>query len=120
MTGDAERDRTYLIHMLECAEKVRDYTAEGEDAFMGDPMVQDAVMRNFEVIGEAAKRVSDDLRAEHPDIPWRRIAGFRDVLIHGYMGVDPDEVWGVVEEHLDELIEDLRAILMEHGRNKEP
>jgi len=80
--------RLYLIHILESAEKVEDYTRKGRDAFMDSPMTQDAVVRNFEVIGEAVKQIPDHLKQEHPDIPWRRIAGLRDVLIHQYMSVD--------------------------------
>jgi uncharacterized protein with HEPN domain len=66
-------------------------------------MAQDAVIRNFEVIGEATKRLSDAIRNRRPDIPWREIAGFRDVLIHDYMGVNLRRVWLVVEQHLPAL-----------------
>lgn len=59
---------------------------------MDSPMAQDAVIRNFEVIGEAVKQIPDTLKLKRPDIPWRRIAGLRDVLIHQYMSVDLDAV----------------------------
>lgn len=68
MTADA---RVYLAHIFECAQKIGRYIASGEDAFQRDTMIQDAVIRNFEVIGEAVKRLPDQYRADHPEIPWR-------------------------------------------------
>ncbi len=92
-------DRLYLLHMLECANRIGEYTEEGRDAFMTDRRTQDAVIRNFEIMGEAAKQVSQTTRELVPAVPWRRIAGFRDVLIHQYMGVDMEEVWGIIEQY---------------------
>lgn len=66
-------------------------------------MIQDAVIRNLEIIGEATKKLSPEIREKHSRIPWKQIAGLRDVLIHDYMRVDALEVWGVVENNLDEL-----------------
>ena len=96
-------DRVYLTHIREAIEKIEAYTAEGRDAFMADRMVQDAVVRNFEIIGEATKRLSSPLKQARPDVPWRNVAGFRDVLIHNYMGVDLVEVWNIVTGYLAEL-----------------
>lgn len=74
-------------------------------------MVQDAVIRNLEVIGEAVKKLSSDLRAQYPEIPWSRIAGMRDVLIHEYFGVRVETVWGAVENRLPELKRHVDALL---------
>lgn len=71
------------------------------------------MIRNFEVIGEATKQLSRELRQRYPEIPWRRIAGFRDVLIHDYMGIELDEVWDVVERNLPDLKGKVEAILQE-------
>lgn len=104
-------DKLYLIHILECVERIETYTREGEAAFMGSSMTQDAVIRNFEIIGEAAKRVSDATKQANPAIPWRRVAGFRDVLIHDYTGIDLDEVWSIISREVPDLKRGIEGIL---------
>jgi uncharacterized protein with HEPN domain len=69
------------------------------------------VLRNFEVMGEATKRLSAAVRDAHPEVPWRQVAGFRDVLIHDYFGIDLDEVWGAVQSNLPELKQQITDIL---------
>lgn len=103
--------RVYLAQILECIEKIELFTADGKGRFMRDGMVQDAVMRNFEIIGEAAKRLDDRYRTEHPDIPWRALAGLRDVLIHQYEGVEPERLWAIVERELPNLRAAIAALL---------
>jgi uncharacterized protein with HEPN domain len=77
--------RVYLAQIIERIDRIREYTTDGKKAFFNDERTQDAVIRNFEVIGEAAKRVPDEYRKNHPSVPWRELSGFRDVLIHQYM-----------------------------------
>lgn len=103
--------RVYLAHILECAEKIERYTEGGEDAFVADTMIQDAVIRNFEIIGEAAKRIPDGFREEQTGIPWRLMTGFRDVLIHAYEGVDLKRVWHVVSQDLPPVKEAIAGML---------
>ncbi len=103
-------DKLYLTHIMECIQKIETYTEKGREAFMGDTQIQDAVIRNLEIIGEATKNVSDDLRKAHPDVSWRRWAGFRDVLIHGYIRVDIEAVWNSVERELPGLKRKIEAI----------
>ncbi len=91
--------RLYLVHIIECLDKIEQFTKEGKGAFLSNVLIQDAVYRNFEIIGEAAKRLPDDVRQQIPDVPWRQIAGFRDVLIHQYDGIDPLQVWKVIENN---------------------
>jgi uncharacterized protein with HEPN domain len=86
--------RVYLAQILERIERILQYTAGGKEAFFADLLIQDAVIRNFEVIGEAAKRIPETYREKHPSIPWQGLAAFRDVLIHQYAGVSIAEVWG--------------------------
>ena len=103
--------RVYLAQILECIGRITSYTARGREAFFADSLIQDAVIRNFEVIGEAAKRVPEEYRQAHQEIPWRSLAAFRDVLIHQYEGVSLPEVWRVVETELPGLKKAIAAIL---------
>lgn len=96
-------DEVYLRHILECLERIEAYTAGGREDFMRSHMAQDATVRNLEVVGEATKRLSPEIRSAHPEIPWRNMAQMRDVLIHDYMGVDLEIVWEVVENRLRPL-----------------
>jgi uncharacterized protein with HEPN domain len=105
-----ERDRVYLADMVEAVEKVFSYTRGGKTEFMEDGKTRDAVVRNLEILGEAAKRVSEKIRLSHPEVPWREVAGMRDKLIHDYGQVDTLRVWDVIESRLPALLLDLRAI----------
>jgi len=78
--------RVYLVQILERIDRILGYTSEGKEAFFADPRTQDAVIRNFEVIGEAAKRIPEEYRKEQPAIPSRALAGFRDVLFTNMKG----------------------------------
>lgn len=104
--------RLYLEDMLACAHKVMQYTA-GMDrtAFVADSRSYDAVIRNLEIIGEAAKHVPQEIRSAYTSIGWRPIAGFRDVLAHGYFSLDNDVVWDVISNHIPRLIAELPRIL---------
>ncbi len=81
------KDRLYLECIRERLERIEEYAAADEDAFMNSRLIQDGVIRNLKLIGEATKNLSADLRAANPEIPWRQIAGMQDVLIHIYLRV---------------------------------
>lgn len=99
------KDRLYLESIRDCLERIADYTASGESSFMASRLIQDGVIRNLEVIGEATKNLSPELRAASPEIPWRQIAGMRDVLIHDYLKVNLARVWRTVVIDLPPLQE---------------
>lgn len=103
--------RVYLAQILGRIERITLFTASGRDAFLSDPLIQDAVIRNLEVIGEAAKRIPAKFRETHPTIPWRSLAGLRDVLIHQYEGVSIPQVWQIVEQDVPVLQQALSSIL---------
>jgi uncharacterized protein with HEPN domain len=110
----AERDeRLYLADMRDAVERILRYTTGGRTTFFADPMVQDAVIRNLEVMGEAVRQVSATTRSHHPEIPWKQIAGTRDRVIHGYFTVDLEIVWEIVETELPPLQGRLTALLPE-------
>jgi len=96
-------DRLYLHHMVERCHRIARFISPGREAFMASDQLQDAVIRNVEVIGEAAKRVSSDARDRLGSLDWKAICGMRDVLIHDYIGVDLDEVWNVASVRIPEL-----------------
>jgi len=102
----------FLRHILERAEKIIAFTkGMSEEDFMKDDKTQSAVVREIEVIGEAAKRVSDDFRQAHPEISWRLMSGMRDMLIHNYEGVDLLSVWATVQRDIPFLILALKKII---------
>jgi uncharacterized protein with HEPN domain len=106
-----KNDRLYLGHILEAAERIVLFGRDGEEHFRTDLRTQDAIIRNLQVMGEAAKKVSAETRKAHPDIPWKDIAGMRDRVVHDYFGVSLDIVWDVVAHHVPPLLERMRSSL---------
>lgn len=109
------RDRVYLQHIRDAIQKIDSYIEVGRDEFFATSHWQDAVVRQLEIIGEASKNLSLELRSEHSDIPWRRICGLRDVLIHNYMGVDLNAVWEVTQSQIPVLKSRIEQLLQEPG-----
>lgn len=105
------RDELYLAHVEEAIAAIERFTAEGRDAFFANDMVQSAVIRQLEVVGEAVKNLSAELTRRETEVPWKQIAGARDRLIHGYFRVDLDAVWAMVERDLPIVKRNVRRIL---------
>ncbi|WP_123658342.1 HepT-like ribonuclease domain-containing protein [Salinisphaera japonica] len=97
MIGFAERAGTYT-------------TGLSQETFIANNLVYDATLRNLELIGEAATHVPADVRTQYPDVPWRLIIATRNQLIHGYLGIDNDTIWSIVQTDLPQLIEALKQI----------
>ncbi|NBD17701.1 MAG: DUF86 domain-containing protein [Cyanobacteria bacterium] len=103
----------YLSNIKDCIENIEAYTIEGKEVFLQNRMMQDAVIRNLEIIGEATKLLSSETREQYPNVPWRRMAGLRDVLIHNYLRVDLEEVWMIVETNLPDLKSKINQIIID-------
>lgn len=93
----------YLNHIVEAMDKIAEYIQTGEDEFHDRAIIQDAVIRNLEIIGEAAKRVDESTRELNPAVPWKKLAGLHDILIHQYEGVDLGQVWRIASGVLPDL-----------------
>jgi uncharacterized protein with HEPN domain len=103
--------RSYLMEMLDRIERIQRYTQDGEAAFLADLRTQDAVLRNFEVMGEIVKRLDKSFVEQHPQVAWRSIAAFRDVIIHDYEDIRLDVIWQTIAQDLPPLRSQLEAIL---------
>ena len=103
-------DELYLADIRDAIARVLSYTATGRSAFFSNSMMQDAVARNLEIMGQAVKGLSQATRDAHSEIPWKKIAGTRDRVIHGYFRVDLDIVWEIVEKELPALQAKMAAI----------
>ena len=97
-------DRIYIEHILQSIEKIQSYiSGKDQETFSNDSITQDAVVRQLEIIGEAAKRISKELRKNNSDVPWDDMAGMRDVLIHDYIDVDLNIVWKTASQSIHGL-----------------
>jgi len=104
-------DSDFLSHIREAIQRITSYTETMRSVdFFKDIKTQDAVVRNLEIIGEATKNLSGEIRNGHPEIPWKNLAGMRDRLIHQYFGVNLDIVWDVAKEELPQLLVHISSI----------
>jgi uncharacterized protein with HEPN domain len=103
-------DGIYLRHILECIRRVEENTAAGYDAFIASHTLQDAVLRNLQTMAESTQRLSDSVKAAAPSVNWGAISGFRNVLVHNYLGIELDRVWTIVQQDVPAL----KAALQDH------
>jgi len=92
----------YLDHMLDCILRIDEYV-ESKEQFYSSRLVQDAVVRNLQVMSESSQCLAEDTKQLYPDIPWKKISGFRNILVHDYLGMDLDVIWSVVAQELPKL-----------------
>ena len=106
--------RVYMEDILEATRKIMTYTSRlSKSVFLEDEKTIDAVVRNLEIIGEAVKKLPEDLRSQHSTVEWKKIAGLRDILIHEYFGLDAEIVWDIVQNKLPALNREVQSMLNE-------
>lgn len=108
-------DRLYIIHIQEAIERIEEYTQDGEDYFLADRKTQDAVLRNLHTLAESSQRISKALKEHHPQVDWRILSAFRNVVVHDYLGVSPGRIWDIVQNDLPGLKENIAVILKRLG-----
>jgi uncharacterized protein with HEPN domain len=108
-----KNDLDYLGHILECLEWIQRFAAEGREAFFRDRKTQAAVLRELQTLAESTQRLSNSLKNQHPEIPWSNIAGFRNVLVHDYLGINFERVWEIMERDLPHLQAAIKAMRRE-------
>lgn len=106
-------DRLYLIHIIECISRIEQYVSGGKNEFLQSVLIQDAVLRNLHTLSESTQRLSEAMKESHPEVEWRRISGFRNVIVHDYLGVDIPYVWELVVTELPVLKQTVEAMLQE-------
>jgi len=93
----------YLHHILECIRRVEVDTAQGREHFLSSTTHQDAVLRNLQTLSESTQRLSDSVKALRPNVEWEKIAAFRNVLVHNYLGIDLEQIWNIVNDDVPAL-----------------
>ena len=122
MFGEAEEERNWRLYvgdMIEFAEKVLAYTSGMDQAdFVASSLTYDATLRNMELIGEAATHIPDEIRKKHPEIQWRSIVATRNRLAHGYLGLDDDVIWDIIQTDIAKLLPALQSLLTQVCQSK--
>jgi uncharacterized protein with HEPN domain len=104
-------DKLYLRHILECSSKIKEYTHDGREKFLQSGVVQDAVLRNLQIMTESPQHLSAALKERHAEVDWRGLSGFQNILVHDYLGVDLEIVWTLVDEKPSGLVQAARVEL---------
>lgn len=108
----SERDAVLIEHMLDCIDRIERYLPGGRSDFFASELARDAVVRNLQTLAESSQRLSDEGKRSHPEIDWRAMSGFRNILVHDYLGLDLNLIWLVIENELPSLkktLEDMQA-----------
>ena len=112
MIAGAHADSVLLAHMGECLARIADYTQNQRRTFTSSIQVQDAAIRNLQILTESSQRLSAVIKLTEPPVPWRELAGFRNVIVHGYLGIDLDAIWLVIERDLPPLAEAVQRMAL--------
>ncbi|MBM4289121.1 MAG: DUF86 domain-containing protein [Deltaproteobacteria bacterium] len=108
-------DKFYLIQIAEDIDRLEKFTAGGKSAFMNEEVVQRAVLRTLQTLGESVKRLSDNLKSKYPEVAWKGIVALRNVLVHDYLEIDLDEVWNIVALDVPVLKVQVQKMLADLG-----
>ena len=106
-------DRERLLDIIEAIENVQKYASRGIDVFKNDELIQTWILHHIQILGEAAARLSDEFQECHHNIPWYKIIGMRNILVHDYFGIDIEAVWSVVENDIPVLYSQVKILLNE-------
>ncbi|MCB2160665.1 DUF86 domain-containing protein [bacterium] len=99
-----EKDRLYLIHIKECLDKIDLYIqGENQKSFEDNSMLQDAVIRNLQILSESTQRLSNEAKQENPEVAWHKISGFRNIVVHAYLDLDIKRVWLIIQNDIPQL-----------------
>lgn len=110
-------DSVYLHHILDAFEQIESYTnGVSYDDFAENRLLQDGVIRQLEVMGEAARNITEDLRSAHSNIPWRQMIGLRNRMIHAYFNINLQIIWEIIQGDIPNLREDIKCVLEMHGQ----
>jgi len=105
-------DKLYLIHIVECIARIESYVRETDkETFKNTPLIQDAVIRNLQTMAESTQHLSEQIKQSQPKMDWYRIAGFRNVLVHDYLGVDLERIWNIIENEIPALKKAVQAMM---------
>jgi uncharacterized protein with HEPN domain len=115
-----ERGRRYLDYILESINLVEQWAASGRDIFLNDDLVQSAILYRLETLAEAVGQLPDDVKDGHPDVPWRDITNFRNRVAHGYLALNLNRIWRVIEAELPGLKQTVEEELRRYGPNQKP
>lgn len=118
MKPGPDADRVLLAHVGDCLSRILEYTNSERSRFDTSRLVQDAVIRNLQTLAESSQRLSSEIKGTEPQIPWRELAGFRNVIVHGYLGVDLGAVWLVVEQDLPALTDAVNRMASRLGSHE--
>ena len=106
-------DRERLLDIKEAIGNIKKYSVKGRRTFEEEELVQNWIIHHLQIIGEAAAKISDDFQKQHPDIPWLKIIGMRNILVHDYFHIDINAVWAVVENDISQLEQQIELFLQE-------
>ncbi len=93
-------DRLYLVHIQNSIDHILQFTSDGKTAFLADRKTQDAVLRNLHTLSESIQRISTETKLKYPEVPWREISAFRNVVVHDYLGIELERIWDIIERDL--------------------